>query len=361
MEKASAVKPGTLGYFNFDRGLGILCVILIHTANLFDVINIGLPAGNTPFANAVEVIGAGLMAMFFLESGYGYFRRKPRQCLKNQFTMLIRPYYIAAACVILTKLALAFVEHRPFAEHGGNLVLTHLLVLNHNGGGTLFGFPTETVGIYWFPVTLALGWILLNQIEQRKDTRFRAVMITLCVLIGCGLGMWREQWAFELPVVLCVVGYLAAGAEIRKRKLLERRLPWWVYALMLLPTAVSLAFGQVNFAICRWRLGPVDLLAAGCIGFMLMKFAAWMKTLGSGRIMSALETVGFHSFTIILVHGYEGQIMPWYRFEDFFGGRNVLCVLVVFVLRLALILAVVKGIDLGKRLPASRRREKAGG
>ena len=358
MEKASAVKPGTLGYFNLDRGVGILLVLLMHSANLFGVVTLG-QAGGGLFAGWVDVVGAGLMAMFFLESGYGYFRRKPRQCLKNQVTMLIVPYYIASALIVLTKLALAVIEHRPFTEHGGNLVLTYLLVLNHNGGGTLFGIPTESVRIYWYPFSLAVGWVILNAIEQRKDTRFRAAMITLCVLVGCGLGMWRERWMFEIPVVLCVVGYLAAGAEIRKRKLLEKKLPWWAYALMLLAIAVSLAFGQINFANCRWRLGPVDLLAAGCIGFLLMRLMAWVKTRVSGRLTAAVETVGLNSFMIILVHGYEGQIVPWYRLEGLLGGRKPLCAVIVFVLRLAFVLAVVKGIDAGKRLYADRRRGKA--
>ena len=72
-------------------------------------------------------------------SGYGFYKRKPRKCFVIQRKLLLLPYCIVAAAVIISKFLLAVVRHRSFMENGGEFILTYLLGLNAEGGGTLWG------------------------------------------------------------------------------------------------------------------------------------------------------------------------------------------------------------------------------
>ena len=67
------------------------------------------------------------MAAFFMISGYGFYKRKPHKCFAIQRKLLLLPYCIVAAAVIISKFLLAVVRQRSFMENGGEFVLTYLL------------------------------------------------------------------------------------------------------------------------------------------------------------------------------------------------------------------------------------------
>ena len=106
------------------------------------------------------------------------------RCLKVQAKLLLRPYFVVAAAVILTKIALAIVRQRPFSLHGGEYVPTYLFGLNAEGGGWILGVPVESVSILWFVLALFGGWILYNEISQLGSQALRLVCVLCCVVIG---------------------------------------------------------------------------------------------------------------------------------------------------------------------------------
>lgn len=312
----------SLGYFNLARGLGMLFVVWGHSVRVF------LPkVEQTPslFSGVGAVFGGGVMAMFFLISGYGFYQRRPKKCVTIQAKLLLKPYCITACGVLLTKLALAVVEHRSFWRHGGEYLLTYLLGLNAEGGGQLAGIPVESIGIFWFVLALMNGWILYNGILRLRHSWVRWSLVGLCVVAGYALTLLSKVWPCCIHMSLVAVGYLAAGREIRQRNWLERPLPLWGYVGLMVPVGISLLAGQVDMITGTWRLGLLDVLGTLCLGFLLMRFFAWFANLGlDGWPLKVLETIGFNSIWIVCLHAYEKVIFPWYRLALWLPDHPVL-------------------------------------
>ena len=107
--KGEQKKGMSLGYFNLARGLGMFLIILGHTMNLYR-----MEEKTGVFFGMGSVVGGGIMAAFFMISGFGFFRRSFRKCFSIQRKLLLRPYIRVAVAVLVTKLALAFLEQRSF-------------------------------------------------------------------------------------------------------------------------------------------------------------------------------------------------------------------------------------------------------
>lgn len=328
-------RAGTLGYHNLARGIGMVMVLWYHSNTVF------LPYEENVgglFGGAGSVIGGGIMALFFMMSGNGFYKRSPKKCFSIQKKNLLRPYWITAAAVLVTKLLLALIERRSFLDHGGQLIPTYLLGLNAEGGGVIWGVPVQSVSIFWFVLALFGGWTMYNAILQEKDTRRQWLLITLCVVVGWALNLISRVWPFCLSQCLLVVGYLAAGVEIRKRELTERPLPWWCWAALMTVAGVCAAFGEVNVVAGVWRLGLLDVIGSYCWGFLLLRLYALLMKLGfNGRLTALLESVGFYSLWVVCLHGYEKIILPWHWLAVVFPDSPMLCALLCFAARSVII------------------------
>lgn len=348
-------KWDNLGYFNMARGLGMLIVVAGHTMVLF------MPASdNAPvlFGGAGSVFGGGLMAMFFLISGFGFYKRKPKKCLSIQAKLLLWPYCIVAAAILLTKLGLSIVERRSFWEHGGELILTHLLGFNVMGGGTVWGVPVDSISILWFLLALFGGWVIYNGISQLKSEKIRWLLVAACTVAGYLLTLVSRVWPFCLPMALLAVGYLAVGAEIRSRHLLERKLPVWCYALLCIPILISAAYGEVDILGCVWKLGLLDVLSTFCLGFLLLRLYAWVTERKlSGRLVLLLEAVGFNSIWVVCLHAYEKVVFPWYRLGEVFPNSPVWCTVLCFCGRCAVMYLLYRIISYANQTWGRGRRK----
>ena len=351
MRKASDT-AASLGYFNLARGLGMVLILLGHSITPF------FPepeTAQTLFAGAGSVLGGGIMAMFFMISGFGFYSRSPKKCVSIQHRLLLKPYLLTAAAILLTKVALALLKRRPFARHGFELVLTYLLGLNAEGGGQLGRIPVESVSIFWFILALFGGWVIYNGIFRLKSGKLQTVLITGCVIAGYLLTLISKVWPYCLPMMLLSVGYLAAGWQIRRYHLLERKLPLWCWALLAAVTGLSAAFGGVNMVACEWKLGLLDVAGSFCAGFLLMRLYCRFMSLGlQGSVIRLLEAVGFHSIWVVFLHGYEKVIFPWYRLGDVLPGG--LAVAVCLAARCAVMYILFQLLTLAGRRRRRKRR-----
>lgn len=325
----------TVGYFNLAKGLGMVLILLGHSITPFyprHLLQTGL------FSGAGSVLGAGMIAMFFMISGFGFYSRSPKRCLRIQTKTLLKPYVFTTTAILITKLLLSFVKNRSFCQNGGELVLTYLLGLNAEGGGLLGEIPIESVSIFWFILALFGGWLLYNGIFRIKSETWRIILIVTCVAAGYLLTLFSRVWPFCLPMILLSAGYLAAGYEIRKQKLLDRKLNLWFWLGILAITIPCVAFGSVNIVACHWKLGILDVAGTFCVGFLLMKaYHIFMKIGVQGAVIHLLEAIGFHSVWIVFLHGYEKVIIPWYRLGALFPNAPVLSIAICFFARWAVI------------------------
>ena len=303
-------KEESLGYFNLARGIGMIIILFGHSVTPFLIV----PEKAFLFSGWGSVLGGGILAMFFMISGFGFYKRSPKKCLSIQAKLLLRPYCIVAVLVLITKIILAFVEQRSFWEHGGEMILTYLLGLNAEGGGELHGITIETISIFWFILALFGAWNIYNAIMQLKSEKIQNCLIIGCVVLSYLLSLISKLWPFCIPMALMAVGYLAVGNFIRKHHLMTEKLPVWCWVAILTVTLISAAFGEVNIVSCVWRLGLIDVAGSFCMGFLLLRlYARVMKRDWHGRIVGFLEEIGFNSIWIVCIHAYEKITFPWYR------------------------------------------------
>lgn len=300
-----------LGYFNLARGLGMVLIVFGHTMNLYLT---DASARTELFSGAGSVLGGGIMAAFFMISGFSFYKRSFKKCFTIQSKLLLRPYYWVAAAVLVTKLVLAIIEKRSFWEHGGELILTYLFGLNAEGGGDILGIPVESVSIFWFILALFVGWILYNEIASLRSERLRACWVLGCIIAGYGLTLISKIWLYCLPMGLMAVGYLAAGKFMKKHDLLEKKLAWKWWVLILAVVCFSATFGEVNIVACIWKCGLLDVAGSFCAGFLILRlYALLMRRVPQGKVMNGLEEIGFQSIWVVCFHAYEKIIFPWYR------------------------------------------------
>lgn len=305
-----------IGSYNFARGIGIIFVLVAHTYSLFVAEK---SSSNILFSHAGEVFGGGVMMMFFIISGLGFYKRRPARCIKTQSRMLLRPYYIVAVAVLISKLGLAFIRQRSFWKHGGELLLTYLFGLNVAGGGTIAGFPVESIGIFWFIWALFGGWIIYNQISQVSSEKVKNGLVCICVIFGYLLTIFSKVYPFCIHTMLLAVGGIDVGMRIRKNKILESRWPAGLWIILLFSAFISLAWGNVSIVLGQWKLGPLDVCGSFAIGILLVKFFSWIDTKNiHTKAVEQIEKIGFYSIWVVCIHAYEKVIFPWYTLGNRF-------------------------------------------
>ena len=109
MEKRLEKSEG-LGYYNLARGLGITLIVLGHSMKPV----LGEMSGSYPFQKAGTVLGGGIIAAFFMISGFGFYKRTPRKCFEIQKKILLKPYIMVGSAVLLTKVLLAILKKKAF-------------------------------------------------------------------------------------------------------------------------------------------------------------------------------------------------------------------------------------------------------
>lgn len=330
-------KYNSLGYFNLARGLGILLILVGHS--LVPFLKYEAPSAETTlFAGAGSVLGGGVMAMFFMISGFGFYSRSPRKCMSIQTKLLLKPYYLLALCFLTARSLLTLIRHRPFFETMKEFLITYLLGLNAENISALAGEPIKSVTIMWFILALFGAWVIYNSISRLKRARLKTCLVTACVVLSWVLTLFSKAWPFCLPMALLAVGYLSAGYYVKQHHLLNAKLPAWLWLLMLLVIVVSCALGRVDIGAAVWGMGLIDVTATFCIGFCLLRvYARYMELEQHGPVIQMLERIGNRSIWIVFIHAFEKTLFPWYALRNFFPDFPWLCTIICLVCRCLLI------------------------
>ena len=329
-------KQYSLGYFNMARGMGTLMVIAGHSMALF-LTGMNTGAELPVFAGAGRVLGGGIMAMFFLISGF-YFKPRPvGRCIRMQ-AKLLKLYYATGAEIVISLVLQCFFQGRPWGELGRRLFWTYLFGFNAPKTQVILGMEVGTVSLFWFILALFLGWILYNLICRIKNVAWRRMCVCLCVVCGWILTEVSHVWPMAIPMGLIAVGYIALGFLIREKDLLERRLPAAVEICVMAVALLCLAFGHVDMSVCLWKLGLLDVVGSFCIGYLLLRvYSLYANGNPHGILARLTEYVGMHSIWIFCIHAFEKALIPWQNLRQVFPDSAVICMAVCFVGRIAVI------------------------
>lgn len=331
----SPQKNSGLGFFNQVRGLGLLWIIAGHSMALF-MTGSGATMEVPVFSGAGRVLGGGVLAMFFMISGLYFYRRSPRKCVHTQAKLLLRPYILTCAAITAVKAFLALLSGGDFWGQIISLSVSYLLGMNVTNGAQFLGITLKSISIFWFVLALFGGWVVYNSIVSVKNRNLRVLLVITSVVAGWVLTVLSAIWPYSLPMALMAVGYIAVGHMIREHNLLNRKLPRWLWWSIGSVTLVSLAFGYVDIAGGKWKLGLLDVAGSFCVGFLLLRLYNRLSQIRlNGFIARGIEKVGLNSIWIICLHAFEKEVINWRRLQWMLPEHPVLCMVLCFVGRCA--------------------------
>ena len=261
MEKNKSIN--TLGMFDLLKGLTMILIVFLHTIELY----------GTGYKNndLLRIATYGLMTLFFVIGGYNFKPVDIKTCIQQQYRFVFKPYIIFS---IMITILLPIVHYLMYGWLPGALTEARKQVI---GLVFCFGHTTEIFGqeIYgsgplWFLIAYTFAWILLNLIFKIRKEWQRTVVICLCFITGYILSLFGH-WPFCLSQTLLTVGFLFAGFLIKKLKLLEAKVKWYIYLILVVVGLVGSIFGGFSFSDSTYKLGLLDLICSAAQGFVLLK------------------------------------------------------------------------------------------
>ena len=361
MEGTRPRTVNSIGMFDMLKGVGMITIVLAHTAELYPM---QISGGLSLTAFFPFIYREALMAAFFIASGYGFRKRSIGKCIQQQLRALLKPYCITAACTSLLHLLCHYMAFHYFPSSVTETLKVaggFLLGLPHTA--TYFGQEFFSCGPMWYLLALMVGWVLLDVILNIFPERYVPWAVAGCVLLG-----WGASLVWELPFCLIqgavVVPYLYIGFLAKKKHLLDEPLPPKVFAGLLAATAL-IAVGALAtrttdcISLAEWSLGPLSIFLDGAAGLLFIRLFMRLSR-GHGPIVHFLEAVGRRSLNIFCVHTVEIIAIPWYLMVAKFSAQPVLGMWLQYAISLGSIWLVCELLRVRRALiirffPAQRR------
>ena len=89
MEGTRPSTVNSIGMFDMLKGVGMITIVLAHTAELYPM---QISGGLSLTAFFPFIYREALMAAFFIASGYGFRKRSIGKCIQQQLRALLKPY-----------------------------------------------------------------------------------------------------------------------------------------------------------------------------------------------------------------------------------------------------------------------------
>lgn len=348
------------GMFDLFKGYAMISILFVHTHG---AVPVDIMMGDNPTL-PVQVffvfewflsLAYGLMPLFFMISGYGFSTTSMKKCIKKQTRVLLRPYLLTTLFVTILNFfarCIAAASFRQAVIGAGQICLSYLFgtaerVMFH-------GIQFSCIGSVWYLLTLYFSWIILNAINLYIRERFRPLVILILATAGY---LWGNQGVmpFCLPQSLIGVGYMYIGQQMKENDWLFKKLPTPVWCAIILSAGTTFFFGQIEMAYRVWKLGLVDIIGGGCLGFLLAKGTLFLNKYDN-RIWTVLRSIGMYSLWIMCVHSVESVGLLWRQYASRFFDHPFVAFFVVFILRLCIVYGLYRVVKVCNRFLIKRKR-----
>lgn len=312
----------SLTMFDLIKGLAMVLVVLRHS--------IAWDANSEIFWK----IGYSLMMpLFFVTSGYWMKKKSISAGLKTSCQYLLKPYVITVVLMDLVALAHRALTHQ-MDEWLQIFLIPSVLVSQYSRDGEI-----TRIGPMWFIFALFLSWCLFYLVIQIKEEK---VQIALAVLSGIAATVLLPMnLPFQIGQGCIGFFFLYAGYQIKKKKLLDKQLPVWGWAVLVILWAAAAWFGTMDLAFGDAKGGI--LTACGCIcGVFIMIRIFLHVNLWENKLTDALKWVGRYTMWILCIHSFEKAVFPWKILFRFVDEYSIAGVIAQFVLRFIMIWIIVQ-------------------
>ena len=364
MEGTRPSTVNSIGMFDMLKGMGMIVIVLAHTAELYPM---QISGGLSLTAFFPFIYREALMAAFFIASGYGFRKRSIGKCIQQQLRALLKPYCITAVCTSLLHLLCHYMAFHYFPSS-----VTETLKV---AGGFLLGLPHTTTyagqqffstGPMWYLLSLMIAWILLDLILNIFPEQYINWAVLGTMLLGWGICItWEAPFCIGqgmVTVPALYVGYLAKKYKIFDQPLSPRLRGGMIAAALAVAALVLLTKSTDCVSMAEWTLGPVSILLDAVTGLGILSIVIWFQRRVENVVTHAIQAIGRRSLFIFCVHTVELTAIPWYLMPQKFAAHPVLGMVLQFTLSLGSTLLIcellVRRRDL-KFWLTSRREQKA--
>ena len=364
MEGTRPSTVNSIGMFDMLKGVGMITIVLAHTAELYPI---QISGGLSLTAFFPFIYREALMAAFFIASGYGFRKRSIGKCIQQQLRALLKPYCITAVCTSLLHLLCHYMAFHYFPSS-----VTETLKV---AGGFLLGLPHTTTyagqqffstGPMWYLLSLLIGWVLLDAILNIFPEQYINWAVLGTMLLGWGICItWEAPFCIGqgmVTVPALYVGYLAKKYKIFEQPLSPRLRGGMIAAALAVAALVLLTKSTDCVSMAEWTLGPVSILLDAVTGLGILSIVIWFQRRVENVVTHAIQAIGRRSLFIFCVHTVELTAIPWYLMPQKFAAHPVLGMVLQFTLSLGSTLLIcellVRRRDL-KFWLTSRREQKA--
>lgn len=351
----------SIGMFDMLKGIGMLVVVLGHTVSDYigQIMSASIGAGII-FSLIFSIMGAIVIPMFLIISGYGFRKRPVKKCIRQQIRLMLKPYLCVMA---VTTVLFLCVHYACFRYLPASLTETVRVF-----GGFLFALPEPmelfqfnffSCGVVWYIVALFLGWMILDILMNCVPEQRLTSAVLCIVLIGWAMSLYSNL-PFCLVQGFVAVGYLYLGYKIKKKKIFFLKLPIWVRVAIALSFLAEIGIiaesGSVdNVASASWALGPIGILFNGWLAWAAV-YVCLPLNQKENFLFRVLRVIGRNSLHIFCIHTIELVVIPWYLILP--EAAPWMRCIVMLLLRTLLISGVCVMINYGKIMLPSRRKRK---
>lgn len=329
----------SLTMFDFAKGLGMIVIILGHSAEDVVVINDFLPKVNSACFGII-VIGMmySLMAMFFIASGYGFRKSDIRTGAGMQLKYLLSPYWKVALGVTVVCLFRVWLDVTFNTKDLAFKVLPFALFSAHDG--SVMGVDIGSIGPIWYGTSLCFGWIILSLIFQKDSELIHFIGVAICAVIGFILSRF-DMHLFCLTQIFASIPLIYAGYLIRKNKVWTKetglkRIVYIVLAVLFF-TGALVNGTPFSMAVNNWGNNLILAVLVSVLGgFLMLRIMLSFNKLIKEKA-KFIKKLGRESYHVFYIHTFEYIAIPWKQIMRGIEANDGIKIVIIFICRSILI------------------------
>ncbi|MDO5346122.1 MAG: acyltransferase [Lachnospiraceae bacterium] len=293
-----------LTMFDLIKGIFIIVVVLRHS----------IPGNAVETLFVWKVLYSVMMPVFFIISGFWLKKKKVKEGIRTSCRYLLLPYITVMGLINLGA-ALDLFRVGRLDLWKERYFLPAILVMSG---------ADSPLGAMWFLFSLLWGWILFYCILQIKQEAVRTMLALLLAAAGCA---WmNRELPFQIAQGLVAAFYVYCGYVMREKRLLEKKMPWWMVLLFLAAWFPQAMWGTMNLALYSVRLSVFGVIGSLAGSFLVIKLSLYANRI-ENWITDGLKWLGRNTILILCIHAVEMAVFPWrvlFRIVKFTPAATVL-------------------------------------
>lgn len=280
-QKQNNILKKRINYFDIAKGLGILLMIIGH-----------MPIKNEYLKNFIFCFH---MPLFFIISGYFFKHKDNKECLKNIFKKLIKPYIITCLAIIFYQVLKLFLN-KNFIEIPNTLKTWGLASLY--GSGSMQPFGIKYIGAIWFLLALASATYIINNIYTSK---YRNLLVILISYIGYKTSKYI-WFPFSIQAGMVATIFMYVGIIIKEKDILHKKLSVTTYIFIISITIFCIIYGGKLYMVSNiYKNGLLDIIGAISTSFLFIKLCMQIDT-HSKHLKKPFIYIGKNSLICLCLH-----------------------------------------------------------